>query len=355
MPFESSQAAPWGVTRAPAFLGAVSPRVVAIGGGTGLPVVLRGLRDAWQTPSGDETSWLTAVVTVMDDGGSSGQLRESMGILPPGDIRNCLGALVGQASPLSGILHDRLPAPIGEIGHPIGNLLLAALTRTEGDLLGAIRVLGGQMKVSGQVLPATLESVHLQAAFADGDEVRGESAITARGGRIRRLRLEHPVRPVPEVLKALVNADLIVVGPGSLYTSILPNLLVDGVAATIYGVKATRVYVANIMTQPGETDGYSLGDHLRAIHEHTGFELFDYVLANDAPIPLSAASEYAADGSQVVPHLDSAGGAATTITAPLVAVTPAGQIRHDARALGLALASLVGAGDMAVPDDARRI
>ena len=277
----------------------------------------------------------------MDDGGSSGRLRESLGVLPPGDIRNCLAALVRRPSTLSAILHDRLASDNAEVGHPIGNLLLAALSATEGDLLGAVVRLGNQMGITGRVLPATLESVHLVAAFADGNDVRGETAIAARRGRIRRLSLERPVRPVPAAIEALVNADLIVVGPGSLYTSILPNLLVDGIAATISAVKAKRVYVANLMTQPGETDGYSLGDHLLAIREHTGFQLFDYVLVNRATLPAEAVSEYAADGATAVP-VDTELGAdwGRIVTADLAAVTASGQIRHDPVALGAVLAEL---------------
>jgi uncharacterized cofD-like protein len=319
------------------------PRLVAIGGGTGLPVVLQGLRRVWnptQLPD-PPSDWLTAVVTVMDDGGSSGRLRESLGVLPPGDIRNCLAALVREPSMLSAILHDRLAGDSVEAGHPIGNLLLAALTATEGDLLRAIGRLGHQMGITGRVLPATLESVHLVAAFADGDDVRGESAIAARQGRIRRLSLERPVRPIPEAIEALGNADLIVVGPGSLYTSILPNLLVDGIAARIASAKAKRVYVANLMTQPGETDGYSLSDHLRAIREHTGFDLFDYVLVNRAPLPSGVMSEYAADGATVVVvdgrlPVD----CGRVVTADLAAVNPSGLVRHDPAALGFALAAL---------------
>lgn len=289
--------------------------------------------------------WLTAVVTVMDDGGSSGSLRESLGVLPPGDLRNCLAALVAEPSTLSGILHDRLPGRNGQAGHPIGNLLLAALATTEGDLLRAVTVLGAQMNIAGRVLPATLESVHLRAAFEDGGDVRGETAIAARRGRIRRLTLDRPVRPVPEVIEALINADLVVVGPGSLYTSILPNLLVDGVAATLSGVRATRVYVANLMTEPGETDGYSLGDHLRAIREHTGLDLFDCVLVNGAGIAASAVAEYAADGSRVVgvQGWHSGTNRARIVTADLAMVTESGQIRHDPAALGLALRALAGA------------
>jgi uncharacterized cofD-like protein len=322
--------------------GARTPRIVAVGGGTGLPTVLRGLRHAAETFGwNDLTDGVTAIVTVMDDGGSSGILRKSMGILPPGDIRNCLGALVRRPSLLSGILHDRLGAE--GPGHPIGNLLLAALTRTEGDLLRAVRSLGALMNVSGRVLPATLDDVDLTAALEDGEAIRGESAITARGGRIGSLRLDHPVRPLPEAIEAIVNADLVVVGPGSLYTSILPNLLVDGIASTLSGITAPRVYVANLMTEPGETDDYSLSDHLRVIREHTGFDLFDYVLVNRGAIPPAALAAYASEGSFVIPlrEHERIGGAQVMAT-DIATVTPYGQIRHDPAALGLALTALLG-------------
>lgn len=184
--------------------------------------------------------------------------------------------------------------------------------------------------------------MHLNAAFEDGRDVRGETAIAARRGRIRRLSLDHPVRPVPESIQALVNADLIVVGPGSLYTSILPNLLVDGIAATMSAVTATRVYVANLMTEPGETDGYSLDDHLAAIREHTGFDLFDYVLVNRAPMAPEALARYAADGAAPI---DMSQGRLTAtraklVTANLATLTACGQIRHDPAALGFALTAL---------------
>ena len=333
-------AAPVSITRGLA----PTRRVVAIGGGTGLPAVLRGVRTVCDpvTAADRHPNWLTGIVTVMDDGGSSGRLRETLGVLPPGDIRNCLSALVRQPSTLSGILHDRLTGENGESGHPIGNLLLAALSTTEGDLLRAVARLGRQIGITGRVLPATLESVHLTATFEDGFDVRGETAIAAKRGRIRKLALERPVRPVPEVIEALINADLIVVGPGSLYTSILPNLIVDGIAATISGTTATRVYVANLMTEPGETDGYSLGDHLRAIREHTGFDLFDYVLVNRMPLPARAVAHYAADGAHIIPVdiRDVRTGRGRIVTADLATVTEGGQIRHDPTALGFALAAL---------------
>lgn len=326
-------------------------KVVAIGGGTGLPAVLRALRQTSHAITGsDRSDWLTAIVTVMDDGGSSGRLRESLGVLPPGDIRNCLSALVRQRSTLSDIFHQRMPSASDEVGHPIGNLLLAALTNTEGDLLRAVQTLGRQLDISGRVLPATLENVHLTASFEDGSAIRGESAIAAKRGRIRRLTLERHVRPLPDSIEALVNADVIIVGPGSLYTSILPNLLVDGISSTISGLTAKRVYVANLMTEPGETDGFTLGDHLRVIREHVGFDLFDYVLVNKAPIPASALLHYASEGAELVrsPSGDLDGLRAQVVTAELANLTECGQIRHDPAALGEALASL------ACPERSRR-
>ncbi len=319
-----------------------APRVVALGGGTGLPAVLRGLRTAWEPALDPPADWLTAVVTVMDDGGSSGRLRESLGILPPGDIRNCLAALVREPSQLSAVLHDRLPAADGEVGHPIGNLLLAALCSTEGNLQRAVARLASQMGITGRVLPATLEDVHLRAAFDDGSDVRGETAIAARRGRIRTLSLDRAVRPVPEVIDALERATLIVVGPGSLYTSLLPNLLVDGVAAAIATSSATRVYVANLMTQPGETDGYSLDDHLAAFRAHTGHDLFDVVLVNRAPLPPRAVAHYEADGARLVgqPPRRARLGRTRVVAANLAMLTPSGQIRHDPAALGSALRAL---------------
>jgi uncharacterized cofD-like protein len=278
----------------------------------------------------------------MDDGGSSGRLRTSLGVLPPGDIRNCLAALVREPSPLSEILHERLAGENGEAGHPIGNLILAALNGTEGDLLSAVKRLSRQMRIAGRVLPATLESVHLTAEFEDGSGARGETAIASRRVRIQKLALERAVRPVPDTIQALINADMIVVGPGSLYTSILPNLLVDGIAATISALKATRIYVANLMTEPGETDGYSLADHLAAIRRHTGFDLFDYVLVNGSALPADAIAHYATDGAQAIAadcdltlHTR-----ARVVTMPLAMVNGSGEVRHDPAALRFALSAL---------------
>lgn len=295
-----------------------TPRILAIGGGTGLPVVLSGLRQALgRNCAGEYISLvgrLTGIVTVTDDGGSSGQLRRDLGILPPGDVRNCLVALAEEPTLLTALLQYRFEGTHALHGHPVGNLMLAALAQMTGNLSSAVQQLADLLQVNGSVLLATRESVHLRAEFAGGDTVDGETAIVAQARRIRRVQLQREVRPLPDALRALVNADVIVVGPGSLYTSILPNLLVSGVASTISAVNAVRIYVANLTTQPGETDGYTLEDHLTAIAEHVGANLFDYVLVNRTPIDTNqilwcpsgsrpvrrARSRQEIDGAQVV-------------------------------------------------------
>lgn len=277
------------------------PRVVAVGGGTGLPNVLKGLRTqlCLERPGGDAQprECLTAIVTVTDDGGSSGRLRRELGVLPPGDVRNCLAALAPDDSPLMALLQHRFTGDNNLSGHPVGNLLLAALTQMTGEFQTAVERLADLLSLRGCVLPSTAEDVMLRAEFQSGETVYGETAIIARGTRIKRLWLERPVRPLPEALRALINADAIVVGPGSLYTSILPNLLVGGIASTMSGVGAVRIYVANLMTEPGETDGFTLEDHLAVIREHVGFDLFDYVVVNRRRITPAVAAEYGLRGS----------------------------------------------------------
>jgi uncharacterized cofD-like protein len=234
---------------------------------------------------------------VTDDGGSSGRLRRELGIPPPGDVRNCLAALAPDDSPLAALLQHRFTGENDLSGHPVGNLVLAALTQMTGGFQSAVDHLGDLLSLRGRVLPSTDEDVVLRAEFHGGEMLRGETAIAARGRPIKRLWLERSVRPLPETVRALINADVIVVGPGSLYTSILPNLLVDGIASTISGVDAVRIYVANLMTEPGETDGFTLDDHLAVIREHVGFDLFDYVLVNRRPLTPEVRAEYASQGS----------------------------------------------------------
>ncbi|OFW34592.1 MAG: hypothetical protein A3G76_14980 [Acidobacteria bacterium RIFCSPLOWO2_12_FULL_65_11] len=289
---------------------------------------------------------LTAVVTVTDDGGSSGRLRRQLGMLPPGDVRNCLAALAPDDSPFTALLQHRFTGDNDLAGHPVGNLMLAALTEMAGEFQTAVERLGGLMGLRGSVLPSTAENVSLRAEVQGGETVQGESAITTRGARIRRLALERPVRPVPEVLRALINADVIVVGPGSLYTSILPNLLVNGVASTLTGVRALRIYVANLMTEPGETEGYTLEDHLAALRAHVGFDLFDYVLVNRRPIDPSVAARYARRGSVPVRRGDTTAIGARTclVERDLVWQLEEGKIRHAPDQLANALLELARAG-----------
>lgn len=253
------------------------PRIVVIGGGTGLAVMLKGLKKY--------TSHLTAVVTVTDDGGSSGRLRSQLGVLPPGDIRNCLVALAETETLMDKVFQHRFSAGDGLQGHNLGNLLLVALTDITGDFVSAIREVSQVLKVRGQVLPATLEYVSLAARMKDGSTVTGETSIRCHDQKIEKVFLI-PERclPAPETLEAIREADAIILGPGSLYTSIIPNLLVHGVVPAIEESRAVTCYVSNIMTEKGETDDYSAADHLRVILEHLGKQIIDYVIVNSGTI-----------------------------------------------------------------------
>jgi len=251
------------------------PKVVVIGGGTGLSTLLHGLKEC--------TDNLTAIVTVADDGGSSGRLRQELGLLPPGDLRNCITALA-EAEPLMTLLFQyRFGEGLGLDGHSFGNLFIAAMAGVTGDFGQAIRQSSKVLAVRGRVLPSTMESVTLCAELANvQQQVQGESQIPKGGAPIERVFLQpDEVRGYGEAVQALLGADMIVVGPGSLYTSLLPNLLVRDIAAAIRASDAVHIYVCNVATQPGETDGYSAGDHVRAIENHVGEGLFDYVLVND--------------------------------------------------------------------------
>ncbi len=280
-------------------------RVVAIGGGTGLSMVLRGFKHFVARPGQESerrpVSDLAAIVTVTDDGGSSGRLRREYSVLPPGDIRNCMVALSKDETLLGRLFQYRFSSGAGLRGHSFGNLFLTALTHITGDFAEAVRESGKVLAIRGRIFPATTENVSLKATMTDGTIVSGETRIARCGKKIRQLRLEprHP-RPLPEVLEAIEQADLILVGPGSLYTSILPNLLVSGVAEAIEASSATRVYIANLMTQPGETDGYSLADHVQAILRHTRRKLFDWVVANRRPISAEAVKRYRSQGAEPV-------------------------------------------------------
>ena len=267
------------------------PRIVAIGGGHGLATLLRGLKTVSHN--------IFAVVTVADDGGSSGRLRESLGILPPGDVRNCLAALSDDEDLLAQLFQYRFAKANGSLqGHSFGNLFISSMAEVTGSFEQAIAESGRVLAVSGRVLPATLENVNLIADVKMPDEkkiirVEGESKITEAKGKIQRVMLE-PGNPAayPEVIQSVLSADLIVVGPGSLYTSLLPNLLVKDITAAIRASQGLKIFICNVATQVGETEGFTCGDHLKVIEDHVGTNLFDIVVANDvSPIKFHQAVE----------------------------------------------------------------
>jgi uncharacterized cofD-like protein len=273
--------------------------LVAIGGGTGLSTLLAGLKQ--RVGKSDGQLWienLSAIVTVSDDGGSSGRLRDELQMLPPGDIRNCMIALSEDSSLLSRLFRYRFRGQ-GELGgHSFGNLFLAALTEVTGDFTEAIRLSSEILASKGHIFPATISDVRLLAELEDGSVVSGETQISKSAEPIRRLRLE-PERclPLPQVLRAIRDADVITVGPGSLYTSILPNLLVAQVARVIGQTNATKIFVNNLMTQPGETDGYTARAHLETVKQYAPEIHFDFVVVNNRRISAEQAELYAAEGA----------------------------------------------------------
>lgn len=269
------------------------PKMVIIGGGTGLPVLLRGLKH--------HDIDITAIVTVADDGGSSGRLRDELRIPPPGDVRNVLAALSDVEPLIVELFQHRFQNGNGLSGHSLGNLILAALTSITGDFVKAIREMSKVLNVHGQVLPAANKSVVLHAEMEDGAIVSGESKIPYSGKKIKRVFLTpEDIEPLPETIEAIRQADLIVVGPGSLYTSILPNLLVPKIGQEVCQAKAKKVYVCNIMTQAGETLHYTVSDHVKALHDHMGCSFLDVVIVNSGQIPEDIQQRYAQELAEPV-------------------------------------------------------
>ncbi|MCG9885822.1 MAG: YvcK family protein [Cyanobacteria bacterium] len=269
------------------------PRIVAIGGGTGLSTLLRGLKNY--------SSNVTAIVTVADDGGSSGRLRREMGVLPPGDIRNCLAALSAEERLMTALFQYRFEVGDGLTGHSFGNLFLSAMTEITGDFEAAIAASSQVLAIRGCVLPATLSDVRLWAELDDGRRIEGESNIPEAKGRIARVGCTPENPPaLPKAVEAIRRADYIIIGPGSLYTSIIPNLLVPGIADAIAASIAPCIYVCNVMSQPGETDHYSVGDHIAAIDRACGRILFDTVLVQKDPPSPRALDRYAREDSHPV-------------------------------------------------------
>jgi uncharacterized cofD-like protein len=293
--------------------GKVGPelRVVAIGGGTGLSTLLKGLKryviSPSLAPSGQPTiRELSGVVTVSDDGGSSGRLRKEFNMLPPGDVRNCIVALSEDEALLSRLFQHRFEKGSGLEGHSFGNLFLAALTSITGDFVEAVRLSSEILLTRGHIYPATMSSVELEALLEDGTQVRGETGITASKGTIRELALVPPdVGPLPQTLEAIAGADLITIGPGSLFTSLIPNLLVRGIPEAILESHAIKVFVCNLMTQANESLGLTAADHICALNRHAGVQLFDYALLNRKAASPEMKAKYALEGaSQIVVDLE---------------------------------------------------
>jgi uncharacterized cofD-like protein len=299
-------------------LGSSALRVVAIGGGTGLSTLLRGFKRYVAPPAASlagpnsRTSFpvhigeLCAVVTVSDDGGSSGRLRKELNMLPPGDIRSCIVALSEDEALLSRLFEHRFERGSGLEGHSFGNLFLAALTSITKDFSEAVRLSAEILLTRGHIFPATTANVELEASMEDGTEVRGETNITASKGRIKELHLVPPnVEPLPQTLEAIARADLITVGPGSLFTSLIPNLLVQGITQAIVNSAAVKVYVCNLMTQANESLGLTAADHIRALNGHARARIFDFALINRAAATPELTAKYALEGAnQIVADLE---------------------------------------------------
>lgn len=282
-------------------------RVVAIGGGTGLSTILRGLKpyviheDAATTGDRPMISDLAAIVTVTDDGGSSGILRKEMNMLPPGDIRNCMVALSEDEALLSRLFQYRFSTG-GLQGHSFGNLFLAALTEVTGDFAEAVKLSSQILASRGHIFPSTNSYVQLDATMDDGSRVRGETRITASDRRIMELRLVPAnAKPLPQTLQAIRDADLITMGPGSLFTSLIPNVLVRGIPEAIAASSATKVFICNLMTQANESLGLTAADHIRNMRRHARRKLFHYIMVNTSPLPRELQARYALEGaSQIV-------------------------------------------------------
>lgn len=273
--------------------GQEKPKIVVIGGGTGLPVLLRGLK---KYPVD-----LSAIVTVADDGGSSGRLRNEMEIPPPGDIRNVLAALSDVEPLIEEMFQHRFNTANELSGHSLGNLIIAALTSITGDFVSAVKEMSRVLKVNGKVLPAANQSVVLHAEMEDGTIVSGESSIPQAGKKIKRVYLTPEIiTPLPDTVRAIREADLIVVGPGSLYTSILPNLLVPGIGEEVCKSGAKKVYICNLMTQPGETLDFTASNHVEALYSHLKMPFIDIVLVNNEEIPDDIEKRYIAEKAKPV-------------------------------------------------------
>jgi uncharacterized cofD-like protein len=306
------------------------PRIVSIGGGTGLSTLLRGLKKF--------RSRLSCIVTVTDDGGSSGRLREELGALPPGDIRNCMIALCEDEHLMSRLFRFRFSSEGGLDDHSFGNLFLTAMASVTGDFAKAVRLASEVLAIKGVIYPSTNSNAHLRAELEDGSWVEGETRISSSRCRVRRVHLDPPdALPLKEALAALRSADLITLGPGSLYTSLIPNMLVKQVIEAIRASYATKVYVQNIMTQPGETEGYSAADHVQALVDHCNGILFPNILVNNRLPSAELIKRYEAERAGVVPIDHARLGAMGLNIVERDLLSEDGKIRHDPDLLAAAV------------------
>ncbi|MFH1459252.1 MAG: YvcK family protein [Candidatus Omnitrophota bacterium] len=310
------------------------PKIVVIGGGTGLSVLLHGLKEY--------TSNLTAIVTVTDDGGSSGRLREQFNILPPGDIRNCLVALA-DAEPLMGELFQfRFPAGTELAGHNFGNLFITVMTKLVGDFDKAIKESSKVLAISGQVIPSTLKTVSLVAEHLDGNKTYGETSISKSMSPINKVQLiPDNCMPTDSALEAIANAEAIVLGPGSLYTSVLPNLIINKIPEAIETSPAVKIYICNVMTQSGETDGFSAYEHIKAIQKHTQNNIIDYCIVNTGRVPDKFLEKYRKQNSVPVnPDIQKIRDAGITVLADNV-ISTQDYVRHNSKRIAKKIIDLL--------------
>jgi uncharacterized cofD-like protein len=325
-------------------------RVVAIGGGTGLSALLHGLKEYAKPASltgqapGPAVD-LTAIVTVTDDGGSSGRLRREFDVLPPGDIRNCMVALSEDSALLSRLFQYRFQSGHGLKGHSFGNLFLMALTQVIGDFPDAVKASSEVLKIAGHIYPSTNANVALEAILDGGGKIVGETRISRSRRKIRSVRLlPRRARPLAAALSAIAEADLITLGPGSLFTSVIPNLLVEGIPAAIRRSQAVKAYFVNLMWQPGETMEFRASDHIRSINKHAGGKLLDYAVVNIRPIPPAMKKRYARQSALPVENdLDALFRMGLKVMAGNLALT-AGMVRHDPAATATVALKLAADG-----------
>lgn len=310
------------------------PSITVVGGGTGLSTLLRGMKYI--------TNNCTAVVTSADDGGSSGRLRKEMGIIPPGDLRNCLIALADREPMMERLMQYRFQGDSSLAGHCFGNLFIAAMAQAEGGMEAGLNATSQILKVRGRVVPSTLSNIQLRAEMSDGGIVDGESEIPKAHKRIRKMMMCPTEAPATNAaVEAILHADVLIFGPGSLYTSVIPNLLVQGIRDAVIQSKAVKIYICNVMTQPGETDNYGAYEHVKALLDHVGEQFLDYVIVNDQDVAGQQLDKYLAEGAMpITPDIDKIRQLGITVV-PARLISKKDFVRHDPRKLARVLIALI--------------